>query len=410
MAGFFTKKQTQSKVRPDGKKLSCYSCGLFRDVISPKMEPYGRFKKKIMVIGTSPDFEDDKRGKPLQGKGGKLLSKTFRKFKINTLEDCVVLNSVNCRPISSKSNFNRKPTNFEIDCCRQQIVLRAIQKYKPKVIILLGIQAVYSVIGNRWKKDLGKIDKWRGWNIPDQDYKAWICPIFDTKFILKKDSKEVVNLWEEDIERALSLHNKIIPINKEPTIHYLKDLRPLNKLNQSNVNLLTFDYETTGLKPHKKEHEIVCASVAISTDEVYTFKMPKKRRDRMPFIRLLRNKYIKKMAHQIKFEENWSKEILKTNVQNWYWDSLLAAHILDPRSGITSLKFQNYVLFGVVDYDSEIAPYLTAIDEKDGNSLNRVKELLKTEKGTKNLLKYCAYDSIIEFKLAIYQQKLLGYE
>ena len=149
------------------------------------------------------------------------------------------------------------------------------------------------------------------------------------------------------------------------------------------TRLIAFDYEATGLKPHKTEHEIVCASVAINEDEVYTFVMPKKRGKRLPFIKLLTSSYLHKMAHNMKYEVTWTKEKLNgTEIVNWKWDSLQAAHILDHRSEISSLKFQTYVHFGVVDYDSEIHPFLEGEDPKDANSLNRVKELLKTKENT----------------------------
>ena len=42
------------------------------------------------------------------------------------------------------------------------------------------------------------------------------------------------------------------------------------------------------------------------------------------------------------------------------------------------------------DKNSEINPYLKATDDKDGNSLNRVLELVESEEGQAKLLKYCA--------------------
>jgi hypothetical protein len=61
MAGFFTKEQTQSITRPDGKHLSCNSCGLYKQCSSPKMQPYGNFEKQIMCIGDAPSEEEDLR-------------------------------------------------------------------------------------------------------------------------------------------------------------------------------------------------------------------------------------------------------------------------------------------------------------------------------------------------------------
>ena len=58
--GFFTRKETESKTRPNGKTLSCTSCGLYKRVISPKMQPFGNFKKGIMNIGEAPGEIEDR--------------------------------------------------------------------------------------------------------------------------------------------------------------------------------------------------------------------------------------------------------------------------------------------------------------------------------------------------------------
>jgi len=109
----------------------------------------------------------------------------------------------------------------------------------------------------------------------------------------------------------------------------------------------------------------------------------------------------------MKFEEIWSAEILGQPVQNWGFDSMLAAHILDNRTGISGLKFQTYVNFGIIDYDSDINQYLKAT--RDGaNSFNKVRELAETERGRKKLLTYCALDSLYEYRLATKQMNLIG--
>jgi len=401
MKGFFSKSETESKIRPDGKSLTCYSCGLYKNAVSPKMKPYGKFGKKIMIIGEAPYEFDDNKGKPWQGKDGIYLRKMLKRQGIDLYEDCISMNSVNCRPI--KKGKNKTPTNFEIDCCRQQIVHPAIEKYKPKIIILAGIQAVYSVIGKRWKKELGPLNKWRGWTIPDQQLKAWVCPILPPLYVMN-GSDEIGTIWKEDLERIAGLVSKKFPVFKEPNVQVITDLRLLRK-KINNGEAIAFDFETTGLKPQKTGHKIVCASIAYTEDDVFTFMFPEEKRKYKPFTDILKNKFILKIAQNMKYEDNWCNVILDTPVKSWYWDTVQATHILDQRAKITSLKFQAYVQFGIVDYDSEISPYLKAIDEKNANSMNRILELLKLPGGKEKLLKYCAWDSILEFRLAMQQIK-----
>jgi hypothetical protein len=83
---------------------------------------------------------------------------------------------------------------------------------------------------------------------------------------------------------------------------------------------------------------------------------------------------------------------------------MIMAHILDNRPGVTSLKFQAYVQFGIVDYASAITPYLRSKDSSNGNSINRIFELLSKPGGMQMLLKYVGYDAIMEYRLAKQQQ------
>lgn len=394
--GFFTKKETVSRSRPDGKKYSCISCGLYKNCLSPKMEPFGNFKKKILNIAESPGEVEDKVGKPFQGKTGKLLQRTYKKLGIDLFKDCLNINAVNCRPPD-----NRTPSNYEMECCRRSI-LKVIDEYKPKVIVLLGNAAVYSLIGHRWKKDLGGITKWRGWTIPDQDYKTWLCPTFHPSYVERSDSGVEEVIWMQDLKQAIE-YAEYHPflVYKEPVIEVIEDLSVLDKIKE----VIAFDYETTGLKPHAPGHKIVSCAIATDENHAYVFMMPASKRERLPLVALLEDPHLAKMAANIKFEHAWSfVRLMGTEVQNWVWDTMIDSHILDNRQGITGLKFQTYVNFGVVDYSSEITPYLQTVDNTNANSINRIMELVALPGGREKLLKYNGYDAINEYRLAMKQR------
>jgi uracil-DNA glycosylase len=402
MEGFFTKKEVQSISAPDGKIRTCNACGLYGCVKTPKMQPYGNFRKGIMNIGEAPGETEDRLGKPWQGKAGQLLQKTYHKLGIDLFEDCINLNSVNCRPTTATGS-NRTPTGNEIACCRTSI-LRYIDEYKPRVIVLLGATAIQSVIAHRWKKDFGTLNKWRGWTIPDQDFQSWLCPVFHPSYVMRYDTPEMYKIWEDDLVQAIEINATPLPVYPEPKIHYVDDLSVLETIKSGTIAI---DYETTGLKPYQlnKDHKIISASIAVDDSTAYVFLLPEKRKDWRPLKRLLMNERVRKIAQNMKFEDVWSRVYLDTPVRNWYWDSMLASHVLDNRKGVTSLKFQTYVQFGVIDYSSEISPYLMAVDGKNGNSVNRVEELLQSKQSTRQLLKYNALDTIYLYRLAIMQMK-----
>lgn len=404
MDGFFSKKETESLSRPDGRVYSCISCGLFKECKSPKMEPYGNFRKKIMIIGEAPGEQEDIEGKPWQGKTGRLLQRTLHQLGINLFEDCISLNSTNCRPTDTEGD-NRNPVTFEIDNCRR-IVLEAISKYKPKVILLLGNSAVYSLIGHRWKKDLGGITKWRGWAIPDQDYKAWICPTFHPSFIERSDSDDVSRvIWQQDLEFAISKAKEPFLVYKEPHIEVIEDLEVLNNIPKH--TMVVPDFETTGKKPYAFGHEIVCCSIADSPDHTYVFMIPESRKARQPLVNLLTNPDIPKYGQNVKFEQDWAYKKFRIEITPWAWDTMLVSHILDNRPGITGLKFQTYVQFGIVDYSSEVDPYIKPPQTKEdgANSFNKILDLVNRPGGMSKLLTYCGYDTINEYRLALLQKE-----
>lgn len=412
MKGFFSKKETESKSRPDGKSYSCASCGLYKHKYTPRMEASGNFKKGILNIGEAPDEIEDRKGKQWQGRTGRALRQQYKKLGIDLFEDCLNINSVNCRPVDEKGN-NRQPTDHEIACCRR-CVLKLIEQYKPKAIVLLGGAAVKSIIGHRWKKDLGGISKWRGWTIPDRDFNAWICPVFHPSYIEEQEVTETI--WEQDLERALSKINDPLPEfpNDENNIEYIWDQgkleNVLEEISMGNQSKLTFfDYETTGLKPHAKGHKIVCCAIATRPDHAYAFMMPRKRVEGAAFRTYLKSPKVNKAAANMKFEDMWSNVRLKTPVNKWVFDTMQAAHILDNRPEITSLKFQSYVQLGVIDYDSEVSPYLKGRDEKNANSMNRIYEFID-KYGEKDLLTYCGLDALYEYQLGVTQMKKMGFD
>ncbi len=409
MRSFFSSESIKSISRPDGKIASCTSCGLYKYVLSPRMAPFGNFKKGILNIGEAPGETEDKKGKQWQGKVGQRLRKAYKKLGIDLFEDCLNFNAVNCRPTDNKGN-NRSPTNNEILCCRQR-VLKVIEEYKPKVIVLFGQAALESVIGWRWTKQLGNISKWRGFTIPDQHFKAWLCPTFHPSYVERQqDSPELETIWMKDLKRAIKkIDEPKWPTkpDEEKSVHFI-DIEDLENINFGDT--IAIDYETTGLKPYLKGHKIVCASVASGEDSVSVFMVPEDSNRWEPLRKLLASKKIGKIAHNMKFEEMWSREYLKQPVSNWVWDSMLAAHVIDNRSDITGLKFQTYIHFGEVGYDDQVSKYLQSDDPKNSNAFNKVESLIKTESGRNLLMKYCALDSLFTFRLAQLQMKILGKE
>jgi uracil-DNA glycosylase family 4 len=365
------------------------------------MKPYGNFKKKILNIGEFPGDQDDRSGKPFQGKSGQLLQQMYKKLGVDLFEDCLNINACMCHPTGM-------PTPQILDNCRRN-VLQVIQEYKPHIIVLFGQAPLVSVIGHRWKKNLGAISKWRGFVIPDHDFTmlrqpAWICPTLSPVMVERSKSGIEEVIWMQDLKQVVEHIDMPVPEYIEPEIEIITDLSVFDKITSG---WITFDYETTGLKPHATGHRIICCSVADTANHVYVFMMPETRKERKPFVDLLLRKEVGKVAQNMKFEHTWSEVRLNVIVENWIWDTMLASHILDNRTGVTGLKFQSYIQFGIIDYSSEIQPYLEASDNDNANAINKIQTLTATESGRNKLMRYCGYDSIYERRLAELQMDFI---
>lgn len=291
MRGFFKKADLQSDFIAKSP-ISCASCSLYKDCKSPKMKPTGKFKKGILLIGENPDRTDDRKGKPFQGKYSKLIQKVLKEEGINIFEDCLLTNAVMC--------FTKKPQPNSISCCRPKLI-QLIKEYKPKLIILFGTVALNSVIGRSWKKKLGGLDRWRGFQIPDRDHKAWICPVYSPSFVNHREEKDgnlAKVIWKQDIKKALSkLNESIIFEDESKYITYIKSDKHFKSILPAlnRAELMSFDYEGTGLKPHAKGHLITNISACIGEKECYSW-MNNKYRAKL-FKQVLENPRVKKTAH-----------------------------------------------------------------------------------------------------------------
>ena len=382
----------------------CGKCKLNKGCIFPNMLPTGDGEKGILIVAEAPGKQEDKRNIQLIGKAGKTLRKVLKVKDIDLDIDCRKINSVNCRPPK-----NRNPTAAEIKCCRPN-VWKEIESFKPKVIILLGTVAIESVIGHMWKKNLGGVTKWRGWTIPDRELKAWICPTYHPSYLNYENNPVLKKIFKKDIETALSMRNYDLPVfeDEKKQVKIIKGsweiIKALHEIIRNEPELISYDYETTGLKPHAKGHEIVTCSISVSPDEAIAFPVWGSNKVKSLLRDILRNPNIKKIAANLKFEETWNRNKLRIKSSGWVWDTMIAAHVLDNRRSITSLKFQTYIRYGVADYDSHLNSHLEAnSDEEGANALNDIHKI-----DMDDLLLYNGLDSLFEHRLALDQMKEFG--
>jgi uracil-DNA glycosylase family 4 len=421
-------RNVQTKKTKPIRTLDCSGCGLDKHCQSPRMEPTGDGKLGIFILAEAPGAEEDARGEQLVGKAGRILREALRGHNIDLDRDCIKMNSVNCRPFTVDKDgkeSNRTPEYFEVECCRQR-VFAEIDKCKPRLILLLGGTAVDSLLGHRWPRDLGGINKWRGWTIPDRDVNAWVCPTFHPSYVSRSQNYEPVVevVWEQDLTRALAYLDEPLPehINEREYVQILPTRLANNKTALGKIvlspaeedeiighlhnmcdicdGILYFDFECNSRKPFVEGRRILTCSASIGEDKTISF--PVSERVAKELGAILSTAYLPKAAHNMKFEDMWANTRLpECRVQNWYWDSMIAANVLDNRKGTSGLKFQVYANFGVIDYSSHMDVYMDVEDGEDDKDANAINKMEQAPAG--NILLYGGMDSLFGRRLALMQ-------
>lgn len=100
----------------------------------------GDLNPEWLFIGEGPGAEEDARGEPFVGQAGRLLDNMLGALGIKRGEGVYIANTVKCRPPG-----NRTPEHGEMGACHP-FLEKQIRWLKPKIIVLLGRAAVYSVL------------------------------------------------------------------------------------------------------------------------------------------------------------------------------------------------------------------------------------------------------------------------
>lgn len=400
--GFFHKSKMLAKKAPTSLVPKCGACGLYKTCATPKMQPTGKGKRRILLLGEAPGEDEDKNEKQFVGKTGKYVEEVLKRVGINMREDCRLSNSLICRPPE-----NATPTGDQIDYCRPNLV-KLLDEFKPELIIPLGTAAVQSLLASVYKEDdIGGIMRWSGYVIPCQKLNAWICPTFHPSFVVRaNDAKRPdpipAKLFYQHLKAASKLEGR--PWEEIPDYNALierivdprKAARAIRELIDSG-DPLAFDYECTCLKPEYAGAAIVSCSVSNGERTIAYPWLGQAIDATLEMIRCP----APKIASNLKFEERWTQHFLRKRVRNWGWDTMNSAHCLDNRPNTTSIKFQAFVHLGTEAYDEHIKPFLRA---KRGKRTNQILQEIDLDQ----LLLYNGLDSLLEWQVAMKQTKIAG--
>lgn len=399
----------------------------------------GEGQKKILIVMSHPTKGDTQFGNLSHSHTYNMLNNQLSNLGINLHRDCWVTTAVNCYP------NNIVPSKKMFQNCRYRLYQEVMQ-LKPKLVLLAGRNATHGWLGHiynvtpripdyRGYKYDEEYEMWVGHVIPDQQYSFVVdgqevvpnvIPLFNTHDISKSYDKNRKGQGTQSV-----LYNKHLGILKMATkvleLGYGKKLAPLDSyvtkvtseqeaiqiLHNLNVpSILAFDYETTGLKPYNAGHRIVMVGLCNGKE---TYAIPFFDHNQAfldAFKALMINPQVKKVCQNLKFEYNWTRAVLGYEMQGVSWDTMLATHILDMRDGLTSLKVQSYLQFGIAGYEKEIKKLLISTEKNKGaNGVNLLRYLYPTHLHMNNivwdkLLTYVGSDAKLTYDLYVRQRQL----
>jgi uracil-DNA glycosylase family 4 len=358
----------------------------------------GKGRRKILVVGEAPGETEDRTNRPFVGKAGRYLRRALDQVGVDLDEDCWTTNALICRPPDNKI----KDENA-VEYCRPNL-LREIDRLKPQTVVLLGATPVKSLIGFLWKESVGTISRWVGWNVPCQRFNCWVCPANHPSYLIRLDNPLADRLFLGTLRKAFAHDRRpwdTVPDYRDKVeVEFDTDKAAGAVLGMVGKRPVAFDFETNMLKPDSDAARIVCCSVSDGRRTVaYPWYGAAVRATKA-----LVESGTPLIASNMKFEDRWTRKVLKAKVRNWNWDTMLAAHVIDNRPDITSIKFQAFALLGQESYDDHVKPYLES-RQPGGYSKNRV-----TQVDMRDLMLYCGLDSLLEWKVAHIQKRRLGFD
>ncbi len=385
---------------PKDRPVGCDYCALKDGCRSPKMEPTGEGRRGILVVAEAPGRSEDEQGVQLIGEAGQVLRAAMRDCGFDLDRDCRKTNAVCCRPPD-----NRTPKDREVADCRPRL-FREIERFRPRLILVLGGAGAKAVLGHRWKKDFPGISALRGRPVPDRDLGCWVYYTLHPSFVMRsQNNPNVEATFRRDLREALALPDVPFPEwrDEREQVQLVKDRGDirwwLREIKEHLLEPVAMDYEASGLKLQRKGHFIrTCGLAFWDHDGAKAIAFPVEGVE-AELKAFLQDPYVRKIMHHAPYEEGCSRAYLGTGITGNFLDTALGSHFLDSRAGISGLKVRTYLDFGVADYSHHMERYLEAggdgeDDDKDGNAMNRV-----AEAPLDDLLLYNGLDAIYTLKL-----------
>jgi uracil-DNA glycosylase family 4 len=148
---------------------------------------------ELMIVGEAPGRNEDLKGSPFVGAGGKLLDTLLESGGLKR-NQVYITNIVKCRPPN-----NRKPEKDEVSTCTSNYLEKQIELLKPKLICTLGATALEYFTGEKvMGKSHGKVmTNLKGQKIFPTYHPASVFRNRSFRAVLEADLKKIPSILKE---------------------------------------------------------------------------------------------------------------------------------------------------------------------------------------------------------------------
>jgi uracil-DNA glycosylase family 4 len=271
----------------------------------------------LLLIGEAPGADEDKHGRCFVGDSGAKLDETLGRLGLSR-NDVKVANVANHRPADNNFAYLENSTILEQDKAE---LMAYIQRFPPKMIVLLGEKALEHVAGNYG------IGNYRGTPLYINGSIKCI-PTWHPSFVLPSRAPEEYPVFFNDLKRAVSHIDKPFP-----SYNYNFTINPQGLELESCVDeIMSADIVTVDIESIKDTTHILCVGFGLSKERAICILNP----DIVGMGGSFTNAISRILSHTNKkvfHNGTFDVEMLHLNgisVSNYHHDTMIAQHILEP--------------------------------------------------------------------------------
>jgi len=358
-------------------------CLLYKTCRSPYMELDGNLDAPLLLVGEAPGEDEDDIGKPFVGRAGELLKDTLRRANIL---DFAITNAIRCRPPK-----NRTPTTKEIAACNKFLKADIDSMPNLKLIVLFGNIALQAVLGIK-----GGITKYSG-KLMDSASAVKIMPILHPAYILR--NQDEYHTFCDHISRIPNaITGSLIDTADFGTYSIIKTFDEWKEL-ADQIKLtkeFVYDLETNCRSPFEPQARIKCIGFLCEPRHAWVLPFEEKNWSNAEWCainadldELMSSKRIRKIGHNLKFDNLWLKKMCGLNPKT-SWDTSISQFLLNENES-TGLKDMAWKY-------TKIGGYETLLGDTPQNA-----------EGEK-LYVYCGTDCDVTERIYGHHRKALGEE